>query len=298
MTYPAGPPGPGGPPPWTGGPPPGAPPVCVRHPDRVTGLRCTRCDRPSCPECLREASVGHQCVECVAEGSRGVRRGTTVAGAAPGGRPVVVPALVALNVAVFAFTVAQSGSIASNAAAGLFQDWALQPRAVAGGEWWRLVTAGFLHFGPVHLVFNMLALWIIGRDVETVLGRGRFIAVYLVSLLGGAAAVMLFTTDRAVVAGASGAVFGMMGALAVLLRRMRVPMGQVTGLIVINVVISFVIPNISIAGHLGGLAVGAAATAALVYAPPRNRTTVQAAALAGLTVVLLVLIAVGMAGSG
>jgi membrane associated rhomboid family serine protease len=283
---------PAGPPPFPGGaPPPGAPPVCVRHPDRATGLRCTRCERPACPECLRDASVGYQCVDCVAAGNQGVRRGVTVAGAEPGTRPVVVPVLIALNLVMFALTAAQAGSISANYASPLFRDLALAPVLVADGEWWRVVTSGFLHVGPLHLAFNMLALWIIGRDAESVLGRSRFLAVYLVALLGGGAAVMLFSDPGRPVAGASGAVFGLMGALAVLLRRMRAPAGQVLGLIAVNVVISVVIPGISLVAHLGGLVVGAAATAVLVYAPASNRTRFQAGALGGLALLLLAAIA-------
>ena len=287
MSYPAGPPTP----PWPGGTSGAAPAVCVRHPDRATGLSCTRCGRPACPECLREASVGYQCVDCVNEGRRATRRGVTIAGAEPGGRPLVTPTLVALNVAVFAWTVATSGSISRNDQAPLFRDWALVPAAVADGEWWRVITGGFLHFGPIHLLFNMMALWVIGRDIEPALGRARFLAVYLVSLLGGSAAVMLLSPPNAFVAGASGAVFGLMGALAVLLRRLRIPLGQVGGLIVVNLVITFLIPGISIAGHIGGLLTGAIATAALVYAPADRRVPVQAAALGGLTVLLLATIA-------
>jgi membrane associated rhomboid family serine protease len=288
MTYPAGPPTP---PQHPGGPPTGPPAVCVRHRDRPTGLSCTRCGRPACTECLREASVGYQCVDCVNEGRRGVRRGTTVAGATPARRPIAVPALIMLNLGVFVWTVVQAGSLNGNAESQLFDQWALVPAAVQAGEWWRVVTSGFLHIGLIHLVFNMLALWVLGRDMELVLGRVRFLAVYLVALLGGAVAVMLFSPSYVPVAGASGAVFGLMGGLAVVLRRMRVPPGQAIGLIVVNLVISFIIPGISIAGHLGGLVVGAAAAAALVYAPPRNRNAVQAGAIAGLTALLLVVIA-------
>ena len=289
MSHPAGPPSP----PWPGGSPdegaqPDAAPLgCVRHPDRATRLTCTRCDRPACPECLREASVGYQCVDCVTEGQRGTRRAVTIAGAEPGGRPLVTPVLVALNVAVFVWTVVTSASLNANFRAPLFREWALVPGIVADGEWWRLISGGFLHFGPIHLLFNMMALWLIGRDVEPALGRARFLGVYLVSLLGGSAAVMLLTAPAANVAGASGAVFGLMGALAVLLRRMRIPLGRIGGLIAINLAITFVLPGISVAGHLGGLVTGVVATAALVYAPARRRVPVQAAALAALTVLLL-----------
>jgi membrane associated rhomboid family serine protease len=204
-----------------------------------------------------------------------------------------MPVLIALNVAIYLWTVVEAGSVTNNSGAVLFREWALVPRLVDAGEWWRVITGGFLHIGPIHLVFNMLALWVLGRDMETVLGRGRFLAVYLVSLLGGSAAVMVFDPNQAV-AGASGAVFGLMGGLAVVLRRLRVPASQVIGLIIVNVVISVLIPGISLIGHLGGLAVGAAATAALVYAPVRNRTPVQVLALTGLTV-LVVLAMVGAA---
>jgi membrane associated rhomboid family serine protease len=236
--------------------------------------------------------VGHQCVDCVTGGRRDTRRPSTVAGATPGTRPFVVPSLIALNVAVYAWTVVEAQNPMNNAMAALFREWALVPGLVQAGEWWRVLTSGFLHIGAIHLLFNMMALWVLGRDLETVLGRGRFLAVYLIALLGGAAAVMLFYAPNQAVAGASGAVFGLMGGLAVVLRRLQVPVGQVIGLIVVNVVISVLIPGISLIGHLGGLAVGAAATAALVYAPARNRTLVQAAALVGLAVVLVLLIGV------
>lgn len=286
MSYPAGPPSP---PPYPGPPPA----VCVRHPDRPTRLSCNRCGRPSCPECLREASVGYQCVDCVQQGAaRGGRRGTTVAGAEPGGRPLVVPTLIVVNLAVFAWTAVQARSISDNANSAVFEAFALAPGLVAAGEWWRLLTSGFLHIGPLHIAFNMLALWVLGRDLETVLGRGRFGAMYLISLLGGSAAVMLFYAPFQAVAGASGAVFGLMGGLAVVLRRMKAPAGQVIGLIVVNIVISVVIPGISLIGHLGGLVTGAAVTAALVYSPVRHRNAVQFGALAGITALMLAIIAV------
>jgi membrane associated rhomboid family serine protease len=287
VTHPAGPPMP---PPYSSGPPTGPAAVCVRHQDRATGLTCTRCGRPACPECLREASVGYQCVDCVNEGRRRVRRATTIAGAPPGTRPLIVPTLIVLNVAIFVWTVVQAGSVDNNPAARLFQQWALEPGEVHDGEWWRVLTSGFLHIGPIHLLFNMWALWVLGRDMEMVLGRVRFLTVYLVALVGGSAAVMMFYLPYEQVAGASGAVFGLMGGLAVVLRRMRAPAGQVIGLIVVNVVISLVIPGISLIGHLGGLVVGAAATAAMVYAPARSRNLVQTGAIASLVILLLLLI--------
>lgn len=280
------------------GPPPhpsqGPAAVCVRHPDRATGLTCVRCGRPACPECLREASVGYQCVDCVAQAGQGVRRAATVAGAevVVSRRPVVVWTLIALNVAVYAVTVVQAGSISNNFRAPLFTDWQLAPLYLSAyGEWWRVITAGFLHIGPLHIASNMFALWVLGRDMETVLGRGRFVALYMISLLGGSAAVVLFNAPDQPVAGASGAVFGLMGGLLVVLLRLRRPVGQVVGLIVLNVVISQVIPNISLTAHIGGLVVGALVAAALVFTPARNRTALQVGALSGITVVLLALMA-------
>jgi membrane associated rhomboid family serine protease len=245
-------------------------PVCVRHPGRETGVRCTRCDRPACPACLREASVGYQCVDCVAQGARSQPRTVTVPWAEPTGRPVVVPILIAINVVIFVLTVVQAGSPSNNADAPLFGQWALQPTAVAHGAWWQLITSGFLHIGPLHLAFNMIALWVIGRDLEQVLGRARFLVVYLVSLLGGSLVVFFFANPASNTAGASGAVFGLMGGLAVVLLRLRLSPRPALTIILLNVIISFVVPNISILGHLGGLAFGAAVTAAMVYAPPRR----------------------------
>ncbi|MBA3908132.1 MAG: rhomboid family intramembrane serine protease [Pseudonocardiales bacterium] len=266
--------------------------ACVRHPDRTTRLSCARCGRPACPDCLREASVGSQCVDCVAASvpRKAPRR-------APGTRAVVVPTLVALNLAVFAWTVMQAHSLLDNAESALFHAWALVPADVAGGEWWRLFTAGFLHIGPLHIAFNMYALWVLGRDLEIVLGRARFLALYLISLLGGSAAVVLFADPQQYVAGASGAVFGLMSGLLLVLLRLRRHYGQVVAVIVLNLVISQVVPGISIAGHVGGLVVGALAAAALVFAPARRRTLIQTAALLGLTVVLLAAIAVHLASA-
>lgn len=264
--------------------------VCARHPDRPTGLRCIRCDRPACPACLREASVGSQCVDCVAEGRRSGRYATTIAGARPSARDLVIPVLIAVNVLVFVVTVAQAGSLGRNAVAPLFQQWALSPLAVAGGQVWRLVTAGFLHFGPVHLAFNMIALWIIGRDLEAVLGRGRFITVYLVSLLGGSAAVFLLEDVRSLTAGASGAVYGLMGGLLIVLLRLRRSPAPALTIIALNVFITFVVPGLSLFGHLGGLLFGTLAAAAMVYAPAARRVSVQAGATVALLTVIGVLV--------
>lgn len=236
-------------------------------------------------------------MDCLAGSARAVPRWRNVAGASRTGKPVIVPALIVANVAIFVLTVVTAGSLNRNSASPWFAEGALVPALVANGEYWRIVTSGFLHVGPLHLAFNMFALWIIGREVEAVLGRARFVAVYGVALLGGAAAVMLLSNPLGPTAGASGAVFGMMGALFVLLRRLKLPAGQVIGVIAINVVISFTIPQISWQGHLGGLVFGAAVTAALVYlaAGARNRRRVQIVAISGLALLGLLLIGAGAA---
>ncbi|KXX54603.1 rhomboid family intramembrane serine protease [Rhodococcus sp. LB1] len=256
---------------WGGAANEGTPPQprCVRHPDRPTALSCNRCGRPACPECLREAAVGYQCVDCVAAGQRDVRQVRNVAGAVTTQRavPLVTYILMAVNVGIFLITAAQSRSIMQNQAGSkLFADWALFPPAVVDGQIVRVLGSGFLHFGIIHLAVNMFALWVIGRDTELVLGRARYACVYFVSLLGGSAAVMLFQLG-AVTAGASGAVFGLMGAQAVILLRLRRSPAPVISVIAVNVIISITIPGISLWGHLGGLVAGAAATAGILYGP-------------------------------
>ncbi len=278
-------------------PPPGEPigarpdlPVCVRHPDRATGLRCVRCDRPACPDCLREASVGYQCVDCVNEGRTAVRRPRTFVGAEFSKRLVVTPVLIAVNVLLFAITAAQAGSAAANQRAALFETFVMYTPAVAGaGEWWRLVTSGFLHFGPLHLAMNMIALYVLGRDLEPVFGKLRFAAVYGVALLGGGVAVYLFGGIYTVVAGASGAVYGLMGAMLVAVLRLKLNAGPALGVIGLNVVLSFTLPGISLLGHLGGLVIGALVTAGLVYAPAAKRNNWQAAVVVAAVVLLVVL---------
>lgn len=308
---------------WGGAASEGTPPPqprCARHPDRPTALSCTRCGRPACPDCLRPASVGHQCVECVAAAQRSSAQARTIAGAPVRSTlptPVVTYALIALNVLVFAVTALQAGSLMENGAgavnwytgaatfdSSLFGTMVLDPLAVAQGELFRVVGSGFLHFGLVHLAVNMFALWILGRDTEIVLGRSRYLAVYLVSLLGGSASALAFESLGAFTAGASGAIFGIMGAQAVLLVRMRRSPVPVLAIIGLNIVISLTVPGISLWGHIGGLVAGAAATAAFVYAPTGSRTPAAVArsrqlgwaGLAAVTVLVVGVIALRVVG--
>ncbi|QBJ96541.1 rhomboid family intramembrane serine protease [Rhodococcus sp. ABRD24] len=281
---------------WGGAASEGTPPPqprCVRHPDRPTALSCTRCGRPACPDCLRAASVGHQCVDCVAAGQREMPQARTVSGAqirTQNPTPVVTYALMALNVLIFAITALQAKSLMDNGGgvinrftgvatfdSPLFGRLVLAPDLVAQGEWIRLLGSGFLHFGLVHLAVNMFALWVLGRDTEFVLGRSRYLAVYLLALFGGSASALTFESLGAFTAGASGAIFGIMGAQAVLLLRMRRSANPILAVIGLNIVISLTVPGISLWGHIGGLVVGAAATAVLVYAPTGQRTAADLA---------------------
>lgn len=281
-------------------------PRCYRHPDRPTLLACSRCGRPACPECLRPASVGQHCVDCVAAAEHSVPRARTIAGApvrTDRPTPIVTYILIALNVLVFGITAAQSGNVMNNErGSALFLDWALWPPIIAANdEYIRILGSGFLHFGLVHLAVNMFALWIIGRDTEIVLGRARYLAVYGISILGGSAAVMLLET-QAVTAGASGAVFGLLGAQAIILLRLRRSPAPVLTIVGLNIFISITIPGISLWGHMGGLVAGAAATAALLYAPQylgggtdRERIVRTGwIALAAVAVVTLIVIAVAV----
>ncbi|MEW1734809.1 rhomboid family intramembrane serine protease [Nocardia beijingensis] len=269
-------------------------PTCVRHPNRPTGLACTRCGRPSCAECLRPAAVGQHCVDCLRAEQRDVAPVRTVSGAAAPrtSAPYVTYALIAINVVIYAITAAQAKSLMDNQlGSALFFDWVLYPPAVADGEWWRVLGSGFLHYGPIHLLLNMFALYVVGRDAELVLGRLRYLAVYLVSLLGGSAGVMLLT-QNSLTAGASGAVYGLFGAITIILLRLRQNPNQMLIIIGINVFISLSLPGISLWGHLGGLAAGTLATLGILFLPAWLRVrTPQAARTVGWVAVALVAIA-------
>jgi membrane associated rhomboid family serine protease len=263
-------------------------PVCARHRDRPTGLSCARCGRPACPECLVEASVGFQCVDCVQEGRKTTRRATTVAGAEIGGKVLLIPVLIAVNLAVYLLTAVLAGSPMNNNDSAFFTALVGFSPSITEGQPWRLLTAGFLHFGVFHVAVNMLSLWFL-RDVEVALGRIRFLTIYLLAVIGGGMAEYVFGGVGNALAGASGAVYGVLGALVVLVIRMRRQgAAQLIGYVVLLTLITYwAIPNVSLLGHVGGFVVGAALAVAFVYAPPARRTAVQAGAVA-LVVVALV----------
>ena len=268
-------------------PAPQAPPTCYRHPDRVTYVSCTRCHRPICPECMRSAAVGHQCDDCVNEGAKSVRQPQTVAGARQGtATPVVTYVLIAVNVLMF---------VVEAVTPGLQRQLVLFAPAVADGDYYRLVTSAFMHYGIAHLLFNMYALYVIGAPLENWLGRVRFTTLYALSALGGSVLVYLLSPLNAATAGASGAVFGLFGAYFVVSKRLNLNVGWVVGLIALNLAFTFVIPalggqQISWQGHVGGLITGAAVAAAYAYAPRERRTLIQVSTSVGLLVLFVALI--------
>jgi membrane associated rhomboid family serine protease len=241
---------------------------CYRHPDRETGVSCSECGRGICPDCMVFAPVGIRCPDHagVAQGPARVTTGVRRA-AYEGGGALVTKTLIGLNVLVFLINLAQ-GSTLSRVSGSLFEKGALYigspfTSGLADGEWWRLITSAFLHGSLIHLGLNMLVLWIVGTPVEQAIGRGRFLALYIVSGLAGSAGALLFDPG-AITVGASGAIYGILGAALVLESQgSHVLGGQAFGLIVFNLVLTFAIPNISIGGHLGGLAGGALAMLAL-----------------------------------
>ncbi|MET9327409.1 rhomboid family intramembrane serine protease [Tsukamurella sp. NPDC003166] len=191
-------------------------------------------------------------------------------------QPVLTYSLIAVNVIAFAFSAKASGSIEHNMYSTEVAKLALSEYATATGRWWTAVTSGFLHFGPIHLLVNMFTLYVFGRNIEQALGRARFGAIYALSLLGGSAAVLWFGLENTVTVGASGAIFGLIGAELILFLRMKMDPTSLLVLIGVNVVASFTLSGISWLGHAGGFVAGAAVTAGIVYAPellPRDKRT-------------------------
>jgi membrane associated rhomboid family serine protease len=246
---------------------------CYRHPDRETGLSCSECGRPICTDCMTVAPVGIRCPEHsgqpqgAARITSGVRRARF-----QGTGALVTKALIAANVLVY-FGELAGGASLSTFGGTLVTRGALDGPDVAAGDWWRLVTSGFLHANLLHLGLNMLVLWFVGPPLEEALGRGRFLLLYFVSLLAGAAGALL-QAPLVYTVGASGAIFGLFGALLVLEYQAtgRIVGGQAFTLIALNLVFSFAINGVSWGGHIGGLIGGILGTLALSRFG-RGRTT-------------------------
>jgi membrane associated rhomboid family serine protease len=277
-----------------------AEPVCPRHPDRVAYVRCQRCGRPTCPECQRPAAVGIQCVDCVREGQKSMPTARTQFGAAvtQGGRPLVTLTIIGICVAVW---------LAQKASPQVSADVEFSPFRGAS-EPWRFLTAAFAHSPGqlLHILFNMYALWILGQYLEPLLGRLRFAILYLVSAVGGSVGYLLLAAPPPLpltqsgidhsswlipVVGASGAVFGLFGALLVLNRHLGRSSRPMFAVLAINAVFGFVVPGIAWQAHLGGFVTGAVLAAAITATAPKARRRIQMPALAAI-LVLVVLAAV------
>ena len=238
--------------------------TCYRHPNRETGVSCAHCGRGLCPDCMVYTPVGIKCAEHagVATGSARVVQGARRLGA-EGGGALVTKTLIGMNVLVFLWQVASGGTL-SQPYGYPYQEGALNGFLVAQGEWWRVVGSMFLHGSVIHLGLNMLFLWWIGAPVEQAIGRARFALIYVVSGLGGAAGALLLTNPGQTTVGASGALFGILGAAFVFERQRNYVLGGgALTIIILNLAFTFAIPGISIGGHIGGLVAGALSALAL-----------------------------------
>ena len=261
--------------------------TCYRHPSRETGVSCSNCGRPICPDCMTTTPVGMRCPECAKQRTRVMRlRSVSTV-------PRVTYALIAINVGAFLAEgniTATGGGVGNSvyekgALLGSSELPALAGQGVAHGQLWRIITGGFLHENLLHIGFNMYVLYVLGQMLEPALGSLKFGIVYAVSLLTGSLGALL-VSPHSLTVGASGAVFGIMGATAVEMRARQIPVMQsgVGGLILINLVISFTFSNISWGGHVGGL-IGGALAAAVIRAGDRYRA--QALSLAGCALIAL-----------
>jgi membrane associated rhomboid family serine protease len=264
-------------------------PVCPRHPDRVSYVRCQRCERPVCPECQRPAPVGVQCVDCVRQQARGTRAVRTVfGGLASQGRPVVTLTVVGLCVGLFLLQWGTQDRVTEELAF-------YAPLAIA--EPYRFLTAAFLHSTGflLHIAFNLYALWMVGPYLEGLLGRAQFAALYLLSAVGGSVGYYVIVSPygegwTTPTVGASGAVFGLFGALFVVNRRLGRDVGGIVAVVAINAVLGFIASGIAWQAHLGGLVTGAAVAALIAYLP--GGSGARWGALAGVAVVLVAVVAV------
>ncbi|MEG9224512.1 rhomboid family intramembrane serine protease [Aeromicrobium sp. Sec7.5] len=279
--------------------------VCYRHSGKDAYISCQRCERPICPECMRDASVGFQCPECITKGAKSVRQPRTAAGGAiPRSAGAATWVLIGINAAVFVVSVLLQelgrtgldvwGAIVGHA---VIYDGQLV-EGVAGGEYWRLLTSAFLHAGAMHLLFNMFGLYIFGQFLEERLGTARFVAFYLASAVFSGAVVFLLTGPSVPTVGASGAVFAMFGLALVLLLKSGEDVRTLVVLLGINALLSLR-DGISWQGHLGGFVAGVLFGVAVIVAP-RGRgalaQTIGVTVLVALTVLITVLRSLALNG--
>ncbi|AQS70086.1 rhomboid family intramembrane serine protease [Streptomyces pactum] len=298
--------------------------TCYRHPAVECHVRCTRCERHICPDCMREASVGHHCPECVKEGARSVRQARTIVGGRVSTTPVVTYALIGLNLLAYLaelayprivdrFEMVGARLVGPDGGHYVYQGGhfgGFDAEGVVAGEWERMLTSAFLHleptegtFGILHIVMNMIALWQLGRVVEPMLGRVRHAVLYLLSALGGSVLELLLADPGQPSVGASGAIFGLGAAYYVLARRVGADMASVNRFMAFLLLWLLLSAGLtSWQGHLGGLLAGGVVALAYAYAPrDGRRAAVQVGACAGLLVLLAVTAAVKvseMSGGG
>jgi membrane associated rhomboid family serine protease len=230
--------------------------TCYRHPNRETAVSCSSCGRPICPDCMTPTPVGMRCPECSNQRTRVVRNPTgTPSGF--GAFPATI-VLIAINVIVYLAEILHGGGGTSLSTRTIYDMGGLWGPAVSeGGDWWRTITSGFVHVSILHIAFNMYLLFILGRLLEPAIGTVRFVFLYFAALLAGSFVALLFEPN-AVSAGASGAIFGVLGATFVIARGRRLDSvaGQIGILILINLVFTFSDGSISVGAHVGGLAAG------------------------------------------
>jgi membrane associated rhomboid family serine protease len=242
--------------------------TCYRHPDRETGVSCSNCGRPICPECMTSTPVGMRCPECARQTTK-VRVGQRAFAPSYGKMPATI-ALIGINVVAFLIELAAGGAGQFDNSGQVIRDAGLRGPEIADGDWWRVITGGFLHAGFLHLLLNMYVLWIAGSILEPGIGTPRFLGIYFVSLLAGSLGALIVEPNTVTV-GASGAIFGLMAAVIVVARGRGVEQlaSQFGLFVVLNLVLTFSIPGISVGGHVGGLIGGAVAALLVIFVERR-----------------------------
>ncbi|QJU55484.1 rhomboid family intramembrane serine protease [Herbiconiux sp. KACC 21604] len=265
---------------------------CYRHPGRQSYVLCQRCARTVCPECQVQAAVGVHCVECAARDRQQaprVKRGrpAILQNLTGSGAPVVTYAIIAVCVVVFLLQLIP-GVTGALQFAGAY----VMPASGISFEPWRMLTAVFVHGSILHLLFNMFTLFVFGSALERLLGRGRYLALYLISGFGGSVAVTLLTNPLQPVVGASGAIFGLMGAYFIINRHLGGNSVQLLVLVALNLAYGFFVPGISWQAHVGGLVAGALVALVYVRTRPRRLKTVQVLLVSAVAVALVAITAV------
>jgi membrane associated rhomboid family serine protease len=242
--------------------------TCYRHPSRETGVSCSNCGRPICPECMTSTPVGMRCPECASQTTK-VRVGQGAFTPTAGRMPATI-GLIAINVIVFLIELAGGGAGSLNGGGTVIHDAGLRGPEIANGDWWRVITGGFLHAGLLHLLLNMYVLYVAGSILEPGIGTPRFLGIYFVSLVAGSLGALIVDPNTLTV-GASGAIFGLMAAVIVVARGRGVEqLATQFGLfVVLNLVLTFSISGISVGGHIGGLIGGAVAALLVIFVEKR-----------------------------